>query len=73
LLDSVIRLADQNDRWEAEVIGRNLTNRQYFVAEPGVPFTGSGTGTAAGVLGDRFGAVSRGREILFQIGYKFGR
>lgn len=72
LLDSVIRLADQSDRWEAEVIGRNLTNRHYFVAEPGVPFTGGGTGTAAGVLGDRFGAVSRGREILLQVGYKFG-
>ena len=73
LIDSVIRLADPSDRWEAQVIGRNLTNKYYFVAEPGVPFTGGGTGTAAGVLGDRFGAASRGREILFQVGYKFGR
>ena len=27
----------------------------------------------AGVLGDRFGAVSRGRELLLQIAYKFSR
>jgi len=72
LLDSTIRLGDRSNRWEAEVIGRNLSNRHYFVASPGVPFTGSGTGTAAGVTNDRFGAVSRGREILFQVGYKFG-
>jgi iron complex outermembrane receptor protein len=31
----------------------------------------TGTGTAAGVLGDRFAAVSRGREYLFQVSYRF--
>jgi iron complex outermembrane receptor protein len=71
LLDSTIRLADQNDAWEAEIIGRNLSNKHYWVASPNVPFTGSGQGTTAGVLGDRFAAVSRGREILLQVGYKF--
>jgi iron complex outermembrane receptor protein len=73
LLDSTLRLADQNDRWEAMLIGRNLSNKHYYVAAPGVPFTGSGTGTAAGVTNDRFGAVSRGRELLLQVGYKFGK
>jgi iron complex outermembrane receptor protein len=73
LLDSTIRLGDQKDVWAIELIGRNLSNKHYWVASPNVPFTGGGTGTAAGVLGDRFAAVSRGREILLQIGYKFSR
>jgi iron complex outermembrane recepter protein len=73
LLDSTIRLGDQDDVWVAELIGRNLSNKHYWVAAPNVPFTGSGTGTAAGVLGDRFAAVSRGRELLLQLSYKFGR
>jgi len=73
LLDSTIRLGDQKDVWAIELIGRNLSNKHYWVASPNVPFTGGGTGTAAGVLGDRFGAVSRGRELLLQIAYKFSR
>jgi len=43
------------------------------VASPNVPFTGAGTGTAAGVLGDRFAAVSRGREIIIRASYRFGQ
>jgi iron complex outermembrane receptor protein len=65
-------VGDVNDVWQAAFIGRNLTNRYYWVAAPNAPFTGSGTGTAVGVLGDRFAALSRGREYLFQVSYKFG-
>lgn len=72
LLDGSIRLGAENDRWQLALIGRNLTNKFYFVASSDAPFTGSGTGTAAGVLGDRFASLSRGREIMVQATFKFG-
>jgi iron complex outermembrane receptor protein len=71
LFDSSIRLGALNDKWQVALIGNNLTNTHYFVADPDVPFTGSGTGTAAGKLGDRFATVSRGREVMLQATYKF--
>jgi iron complex outermembrane receptor protein len=70
LLDSTLRVGNVNDVWAVEFIGRNLTNRYYFVAAPNAPFTG---GTNAPPLGDRFAALSRGREYLFQVSYKFGK
>jgi iron complex outermembrane receptor protein len=70
LLDSTLRFGNINDVWAVEFIGRNLTNRYYFVASPNAPFTG---GTNAPPLGDRFAALSRGREYLFQVSYRFGK
>jgi iron complex outermembrane receptor protein len=70
LLDSTLRIGNANDVWQAEFIGRNLTNRYYIVASPNAPFTG---GTNAPPLGDRDAALSRGREYLFQISYRFGK
>jgi iron complex outermembrane recepter protein len=71
LVDSTLRLFDSSETWELAFIGRNLTNRFYWVASPNAPFTGTGTGTAVGVLGDRFASVSRGRELLIQASYRF--
>lgn len=73
LVDAGIRLGAEDDRWTVAVIGRNLTDKYYFVASTDVPFTGGGTGTAAGVLGDRYASLSRGREILLQVSFKFGQ
>lgn len=73
LIDATVRVGDADDRWELAAIGRNLTDKHYFVASPNVPFTGSGTGTPAGVLGDRFAVVSRGREIMLRLSYKFSQ
>ena len=70
LLDGSIRLGAEDDRWQLALIGRNLTNEFYYVASADVPFTG--TGTAAGSLGDRFASVSRGREVMIQASFKFG-
>lgn len=72
MIDAGIRLGAENDSWTVSVIGRNLTDKYVFYASTDVPFTGSGTGTAAGVLGDRYASMGRGREILLQIGFKFG-
>jgi len=73
LLDASLRLGEADDLWELALIGRNLTDKYYYVAAPNVPFTGSGTGTAAGVLGDRFASVNRGREVMVRVSYKFGQ
>jgi len=70
LVDGSIRLSDANDTWEIAFIGRNLTNKFYFVASTDVPFTGGPPGT--GVLGDRFASVARGRELLLRLTYRFG-
>ena len=69
LLDSTVRLSDANDVWQVAFIGRNLSNKHYWVASPNVPFTGTtSSGLVADdpkqVLGDRFAGVSRGREYL---------
>ncbi|WP_159979008.1 MULTISPECIES: TonB-dependent receptor [unclassified Novosphingobium] len=72
LFDASARFGAEDDTWTVSLIGRNLTNKFIFFASPDVPFTGSGTGTDTGVLADRFATVSRGREILIQVAYKFG-
>src|SRR4029450_6254406 len=54
LIDATIRLGTVDETWEVALIGRNLSDEHYWLASPGVPFTGSGTGTPAGVSADRF-------------------
>ncbi|TNF05907.1 MAG: TonB-dependent receptor [Sphingomonadales bacterium] len=73
LIDGTLRFGAADDGWELALIGRNLTDKRYWVASPNVPFTGGGTGTAAGVLGDRYAAMSRGREIMIRATVKFGQ
>lgn len=73
MIDAGIRFGARDDRWTLSVIGRNLTDKHVFYASTDVPFTGSGTGTATGVLGDRFASIGRGREVLVQIAYRFGQ
>lgn len=71
MLDGSVRFGAKDDAWQISLIGRNLTNKFVFFAAPDVPFTGN---NAFGVrLGDRFASVSRGREILLQVGFKFGQ
>lgn len=72
MIDAGIRLGAEDDSWTVSVIGRNLTDKYVFYASTDVPFTGGGTGTPAGALGDRYASMGRGREILLQVGFKFG-
>ena len=71
LVDSTVRISTDDGRWEWALIGRNLTDRHYWVASFNAPFTGSGTGTAAGMPGDQAASVSRGREIMLRISFKY--
>ena len=72
LIDASIRLSDEEEHYTFEVIGRNLTDKYYFVQSNDMPFTGTPAGGVAGVLGDRYANVSRGREIMLRATYRFG-
>ena len=76
LLDASVRLGDQDDRWELAFIGKNLTNKYYFVRSSDSPFTGSNPGQYAAndtlrLLGDTAAYPSRGREFWVRMSYKF--
>ena len=70
LVNATARLSGADDRWEVALIGRNLTNKYYIVGSSLVPFAFDPTG--AGTLLDRFGSVSRGREVALRLSYRFG-
>ncbi|AEG50916.1 TonB-dependent receptor [Sphingobium chlorophenolicum L-1] len=70
LLDASLTLKP-TAAWDFAFIGRNLTNTYYYTLSIADPFSGSGTGTSAGVLGDRLASVSRGRELMFRLSYRF--
>ena len=72
LVDSSLRLFTDTNGWEAALIGRNLTNKYYVLRSVDMPLTGFGTGTASPALGaDTSGAVSRGREVMFRVTFRF--
>ena len=73
MIDAGVRFGAQDDKWTISLIGRNLTDKHIFYASTDVPFTGGGTGTAGGVLGDRFASIGRGRELLIQAAVKLGQ
>lgn len=71
LIDAGIRIGDVNDVWKAELIGRNLTDKYYNSVSFDAPFTGSAAGGTTGTLADRFGGMSRGREVMIRLSYMF--
>lgn len=71
-VNAAARLHDPSDRWELAVIGTNLTNKYYASLSSDNPFSGSAPGAATGVLADRVGTVSRGRQVLLRVTYAFG-
>ncbi len=74
LYDASIRLATTNDRYELALIGRNLSDKYYFVRSTDIPFTGSAPGASLnGTLADTGAYVSRGREIFLRLTVGFGR
>lgn len=72
LLDVGISLAASDDAWKLGLIGRNLTNKYYITRANDVTFTGSGTGTPAGVRADVSAVPSRGREIMLRATFNLG-
>lgn len=72
LLDAGVSLAASDDAWKLDLIGRNLTNEYYITRANDVTFTGSGTGTPAGVRADVSAVPSRGREIMLRATFNLG-
>ncbi|GGD80295.1 TonB-dependent receptor [Croceicoccus mobilis] len=70
LVNGTIRLTPPDESWELALIGRNLTDKYYFVASSLVPFAFDPTGT--GTTLDRFASLSRGREVMLRLSYRFG-
>ncbi len=68
IVDANARILTIDDRYEVAVIGRNLTDKYYYVASSLVPFAANPTG---GLL-DRFATLSRGREVWVRLSAKLG-
>ncbi|MFA7440185.1 MAG: TonB-dependent receptor [Sphingomonadaceae bacterium] len=71
LLDAGVRIGDSGDRWEFAIIGKNLTNKQYFSGVNDAPNTGSGTGTPGGIYADQMGYGSMPRTVMAQVTVRY--
>lgn len=67
LFDASVRFGAEDDRWELALIGRNLTDKYYVVASIEDTFASLLPGPD-----DRYGSVSRGREVMLRATYRFG-
>jgi iron complex outermembrane receptor protein len=67
LFDASIRVAQSDDRWEIALIGKNLTNRFYFVRTSDNP----ANSVRPTQYADLTAAVSRGREVMLRVGFKY--
>ena len=67
LLDASVRIAQADDKWEVALIGRNLNDKYYWVRTSDNP-AASANPTQ---LADQNAAVSRGREIMLRVGFKY--
>lgn len=71
VLDAGLRIGAEDDNWQFAVVGKNLTNKQYFNGGVDGPNTGSGTGTAGGVHADQFGFGAAPRTVQIQVSKRF--
>lgn len=67
LVDASVRVAQADDRWEIALIGRNLTNKFYWVRTSDNPANSA----APAALADQVASVSRGREVMVRVGFKY--
>ena len=67
LLDASVRIAQVDDRWEVALIGRNLSNEFYWVRAADNPTSAANPRN----LADLVASVSRGREIMVRVGFKY--
>jgi len=71
VLDAGLRIGAENDRWQIAVIGKNLTNKFYFIGGGTAPLTGAGTGTNAATLGDIIGYGAMPRTVRMQVTVRY--
>lgn len=70
-VDASLSLARQDDRWEVQLIGKNLTNHFIVTSAFDLTYTGSGTGTAAGVHSDGRTSIYDPRTVALQLTVKY--
>ena len=71
VLDAGIRIGAANDRWQLAVLGKNLTNKFYFIGAGTAPLTGAGTGTNNATLGDIIGYGAMPRTVRLQATFRY--
>jgi iron complex outermembrane receptor protein len=67
LFDASVRLAQVDDNWEVALIGRNLTDKYFWVRATDNP----ANAVTPGRLADQQASVSRGREVMLRVGFKY--
>jgi len=71
LLNATFSLRSNDGRWEAALIGRNLTEELIRPNTFSSPLTGARTGTSDPVPSDLFGVVGSPREVAVELRYNF--
>lgn len=66
-----LRVRTEDEHWELAVIGKNLTNRFYATGGVDAPSTGSGAGTAGGLLADQVGFIALPRTVQLQLTWRY--
>lgn len=74
MLDANLRLSSNDGKWEAALLGRNLTNEHPYQSSFAVLFTGGESGKTGPTFdADRYAwGVNRGRQLAIQITRRFG-
>ncbi len=70
-LDASIRVATEDDKWEAALIGRNITNNWRMNGVLDAPNSGSGTGTANAIPADILGLADNPRTVRLQLTWRY--
>jgi outer membrane receptor protein involved in Fe transport len=70
-MEASVRVKTQDKKWEAALLGKNLTNRQYYLGAQDAPATGSGTGTVNGISADQSGYGTLPRQLSIEATYRF--
>ncbi|WP_249341596.1 TonB-dependent receptor [Sphingomonas sp. 3P27F8] len=71
VLDAGVRVGSADERWELALIGKNLTNKFYFVGAGTAPLTGANTGLPTAVPGDIIGYGAFPRTVKLQLTVKY--
>jgi outer membrane receptor protein involved in Fe transport len=71
MLDAGLTFAAADGAWEVALLGKNLTDEFYVTGVVDGPSTGSGTGTANGVLADQTGFGNLPRTVKLQVTTRF--
>jgi iron complex outermembrane receptor protein len=70
-VDASARIKTSDRHWEVALLGKNLTNRQYFLGAQDGSATGSGTGTVNGITADQAGYGTLPRQLELQADYRY--